>query len=316
MRALRALVVAALLCLVPVPPAHAADLTYDFEDGTAQGWGPRGDGVTVTVTQDAARTGSGGLAVSGRTDTWHGASIAGPFVRGVGYTVTAYARLAAGQPASTLAMTVQRTPTGGETTYERVAAATVTDGAWVRLSGSYLFTAESTDVQLYVESSDATSQYYLDDLVLSPLGDPTREPVTSDFEDGTAQDWSPRASAVLETGTTAHGGTRGLAVAGRSASWDGPALNVLGRMGKGDKYALSAWVRLGPDTASGRLGLSIERRTGGTPSYERVVAPKDVPAGSGSSSRARTRSPTTSTSSASTSSPTPAPSPSTSTTSR
>ncbi|TYB66088.1 1,4-beta-xylanase [Nonomuraea sp. PA05] len=279
MRTLRALVVAALLCLLPVLPAHAADLTYDFEDGTAQGWGPRGGGVTVTVTPDAARTGSGGLAVSGRTATWHGASITGPFVRGVGYTVTAYARLVAGQPASTIAMTVQRTPTGGETTYERVAAATVTDGEWVRLSGSYLFTAESSDVQLYVESSDATSQYLLDDIVLSPLGDPTREPITSDFEDGTAQDWSPRAAAVLENGATAHAGTRGLTVTGRSATWDGPALNVLGRMAKGDKYALSAWVRLGPDTASGRLGLSIERRTGGTPSYERIVAPKDVPAG-------------------------------------
>ncbi|MFD0478979.1 endo-1,4-beta-xylanase [Nonomuraea thailandensis] len=217
--------------------------------------------------------------MSGRTATWHGASIAGPFVRGVGYTVTAYARLAAGQPASTIAMTVQRTPTGGETTYERVAAATVTDGAWVRLSGGYQFTAESTDVQLYVESSDATSRYYLDDIVLSPLGDPTREPITSDFEDGTAQDWSPRASAALAVEPTAHGGAGGLAVTGRSASWDGPALNVLGRMGKGDKYALSAWVRLGPDTPSGRLGLSIERRTGGTPSYERVVAPKDVPVG-------------------------------------
>ncbi|MFC5823795.1 endo-1,4-beta-xylanase [Nonomuraea insulae] len=277
MRTLRALVAAALLCLVPALPAHADDLTYSFEAGTTQGWGPRGDGVSVTVTADAARTGSGGLAVSGRTATWHGASITAPFARGVGYNVTAYARLVAGQPSSTIAMTVQRTPTGGETTYERVAAATVTDGEWVRLAGSYLFTAESTGMQLYVESTDATSQYVLDDIVISPLGDPTREPIVSDFEDGTAQDWSSRAAAVLEPGSVAHSGSRGLTVTGRSASWDGPALNVLGRMGKGDKYDLSVWVRA--DAASGRLGLSIERRSGGTPSYERIVAPKDVPAG-------------------------------------
>ncbi|UBU15879.1 endo-1,4-beta-xylanase [Nonomuraea gerenzanensis] len=279
MRTLRALVAAALLCLLPVLPAHAADRTYDFEDGTTQGWGPRGDGVSVTVTPEAARTGTGGLAVSGRTATWHGASITAPFAEGVGHTVTAYARLAPGQPAGTIAMTVQRTPAGGETTYERVAAATVTDGAWVPLSGGYQLPAGSTDVQLYIESSDATTQYLVDDIVLRPLGDPTREPITSDFEDGTAQSWATRAAAVLEVGTTAHAGARGLTVTGRSASWDGPALNVLGRLGKGDKYALSAWVRLGPDTASGKLGLSIERRTGGTPSYERVVAPKDVPAG-------------------------------------
>ncbi|WP_052423311.1 endo-1,4-beta-xylanase [Nonomuraea candida] len=282
MRALTALLVAVLSCLVTpgLPARAAADLVYDFEDGTTQGWGPRGDGVSVTVSAEAARTGTGGLLTAGRTATWHGASLPAPFARGLGYTVTAYARLAPGQAASTIAMTVQRTPAGGETTYERVAAATVTDGEWVRLSGGYLFTTESTGVQLYVESSDAAAGYHLDDIVITPLGDPTREPITSDFEDGTAQDWSPRASASLSAGTdAAHAGTHALAVTGRSASWDGPARNVLGRMGKGDKYALSAWVRLGPGTASGRLGLSIERRTGGTPTYERVVAPKDVPAG-------------------------------------
>ncbi|SDH02042.1 endo-1,4-beta-xylanase [Nonomuraea jiangxiensis] len=280
MRILRALLVTALLCVVPALPVHAADLTYDFESGTAQGWGPRGDGVSVTVSAAAARTGAGGLLTTGRTATWHGASIPAPFARGIGYQVTAYARLVSGQSAGTIALTVQRTPTGGATTYERVAAATVTDGEWVRLSGSYLFTAESSDLQLYAESSDATTEFFLDDIVISPLGDPTREPVVTGFEDGTAQDWAPRAAALLQPSpAAARTGSGGLAVTGRSASWDGPALNVFGRMGKGDKYSLSAWVRLGPGADAGRLGLSIERRTGGTPSYERVVAPRDVPAG-------------------------------------
>ncbi|MGV9377551.1 endo-1,4-beta-xylanase [Nonomuraea sp. NPDC003707] len=281
MRTLRALVAAALLCLVPALSAHAAaDLTYDFENGTTQGWGPRGGGVSVTVTPDAAHGGTSSLLTTGRTATWHGASISAPFVRGVGYTVTAYARQVSGRPAATIALTVQRTPTGGSTTYERVAAATVTDGGWTRLSGNYLFTAESADVQLYAESSDATGEFYLDDIVVTPLGDPTREPVSSDFEDGTAQDWAPRAAATLQpSAEAAHAGSRSLAVSGRSASWDGPALNVFGRMAKGDKYALSVWVRLGPEATAGRLGLSIERRAGGTPSYERVVSPKDVPAG-------------------------------------
>ncbi|MCK2220065.1 endo-1,4-beta-xylanase [Actinomadura sp. ATCC 31491] len=277
---LRALLAAALLCLAPALPAAAADALYDFEDGTAQGWGPRGDGVSVTVTTGAAHGGTSSLLTTGRTATWQGASLAAPFVKGVTYRVSAYARLVTGQPAATVALTVQRTPAGGETTYERVAAATVADGEWVRLAGTYLFTADSADLQLYAESSDATGQFYLDDVVLSPQGDPTREPIASDFEDGTAQDWSPRASAALASSAdAAHGGTRSLAVTGRSASWDGPALNVLGRMGKGDKYDLSVWVRLGPDTPSGKLGLSVERHTAGTPSYERVVPPTDVPAG-------------------------------------
>ncbi|ETK32345.1 endo-1,4-beta-xylanase [Microbispora sp. ATCC PTA-5024] len=279
---LAALVAALLAAPWAQAPARAAAVqvaAYDFEDGTAQGWGPRG-GATVTVTRDAAHSGSSSLLVTGRTATWEGASITTPFEKGVTYAVTAYARLVSGQPSSTIALTVQRTPDGGDTTYERVAAGTVTDGGWVELSGTYSFGADSTGLQLYAESSDATSQYYIDDVVVTSDTDPTRSGLATDFESGTAQGWSPRASATLTpTADAAHGGGRSLAVTGRSASWDGPAISVLGKMAKGEKYTLSAWVRLGPDTPSGNLGLSIERHTNGTPSYERVAAPTAVPAG-------------------------------------
>ncbi|MEV7803299.1 endo-1,4-beta-xylanase [Microbispora sp. NPDC088329] len=264
-------------------PAGAAAVQvakYDFEDGTAQGWGPRGDGVEVGATSDAAHSGSRSLLTSGRTATWHGASISPPFEKGVTYQVTAYARMVSGEPSSTIALTMQRTPDGGDTTYERVAAATVTDAGWAELSGTYSFGADSTGLQLYAESSEATGKYYIDDIVITSDTDPSRSGLSTDFETGTAQGWSPRASASLTPSTeAAHGGTRSLAVTNRSATWDGPAISVLGKMAKGSKYTLSAWVRLGPDTTAGDLGLSIERRTNGTPSYERVAAPKAVPAG-------------------------------------
>ncbi|WP_049566282.1 endo-1,4-beta-xylanase [Nonomuraea sp. SBT364] len=267
-------VIAALLCLLvaltPVP-ALAADAAYGFEDGTAQGWQPRGDGVTVTATAAAAHTGAAALHVAGRTANWHGASLPGPFEPGVQYTVTAYARLVSGGPA-TVALTVQRTPAGGEATYERVASATVTDTGWTRLSGTYTLAPSSTDVQLYAESADESAAFYLDDIALTALTDPARTPISTDFEDGTAQDWAARGAATLTaTAGSAHAGAHGLAVTGRSASWDGPALNVLGRMAKGDKYALSVWVR-----GTGKLGLSIERRAGDAISYERVVAPAEA----------------------------------------
>lgn len=282
---------AAVLCLFAGLPVVAASATaahaaavqvakYDFEDGTTQGWGPRGDGVEVGAASDAAHSGSRSLLTSGRTATWHGASIGPPFQKGVTYQVTAYARMVSGEPSSTIALTMQRTPDGGETTYERVAAATVTDGGWAELSGTYSFSADSTGLELYAESSEATASYYIDDIVITSDTDPTRSGLSTDFETGTAQGWSPRAAASL-TATTdvAHGGAGSLAVTNRSDTWDGPAISVLGKMAKGSKYTLSAWVRLGPDTSSGNLGLSIERRTNGTPSYERVAAPKAIPAG-------------------------------------
>ncbi|MEU8384096.1 endo-1,4-beta-xylanase, partial [Streptosporangium sp. NPDC048865] len=71
-------------------------------------------------------------------------------------------------------------------------------------------------------------------------------------------------------------GSYGLGVTNRQASWDGPSRDVLGRMAKGAKYTLSVWVR----TAEAQsLGLSVERRQGGTPAYERVAAPRTLAAG-------------------------------------
>ena len=295
MRLSRTWAAAVLLCLplsVLSPPAAqaAAQRTaawaaapiadYDFEDGTTQGWAPRGSGVAVRVAPDMAHTGSASLLTTGRTETWHGAAIAPPLEKGVTYSVTAYARLAAGQPSSTIALTVQRTPTGGTDAYERVGAGTVTDSAWVEITGTYTYTTDSTALQLYAESSDATGAYHLDDITITSDTDPGQSGVTSDFESGTAQGWSPRGSASLTVSTAqAHGGTASLLATGRSASWDGPSLKVLGKMTKGSKYALSVWVRLGPDTDTGDLGMSVERGLAGTAGYDRVVAPAAITAG-------------------------------------
>jgi hypothetical protein len=49
-------------------------LTAGFEEGT-DGWAARGDGVTVTRSTAAARTGSASLLVTGRTQPWHGATV-------------------------------------------------------------------------------------------------------------------------------------------------------------------------------------------------------------------------------------------------
>ncbi|MFJ2033326.1 endo-1,4-beta-xylanase [Streptosporangium sp. NPDC087985] len=278
MRTLRPWVTAVLLCLAMlVVPGHAQAAqiaTYDFENGT-QGWGPRGDGVSVTVSSVMAHSGSGSLLTSGRTASWQGATITPPFEKGVTYAVTAFARAVSGQ--STVAMTVQRTPAGGSVTYERVAAATVGDTDWAELSGEYTFTEDSTDLQLYVESSDPTARYYLDDITITSQADPGQTGVTTDFETGTTQGWKARASAQLSAvASAARQGSYGLAVSDRAASWDGPSLNVLGKMTKGAKYAVSLWVRPEADTS---LGVSVERRSAGEPSYDRVAAPREIRAG-------------------------------------
>ncbi|WP_214108456.1 endo-1,4-beta-xylanase [Acrocarpospora catenulata] len=268
----------ALLAGLLTPPALAAPTTiatYTFESGT-QGWAPRGGGVLVVTTTDAFHSGAQALQVSGRSANWQGTSITPPFEKGITYNVTAWARALPGQPSSTVALTMERTPSGGSTTYERVAAATVTDAGWVELTGAYSYSVDST-LNLYFESSGDTVAFYLDDVVITSDSDPATSGLVTDFETGTAQGWAARGSATLAAATdAAHTGSYGLSATNRSASWDGPARNILGKMAKGNKYALEVWVR---SAAAQNLGLSIERRIGGTPSYERVVAPVAVTPG-------------------------------------
>jgi endo-1,4-beta-xylanase len=278
MRSRLAWLIALVLLVGSAQAADAAEIArYGFEGGTVQGWQPRGDGVSLAVSEGQAHSGQASLLVTGRSANWQGAAITGPFEQGVSYRVSAWVRQVSGS--STLALTVQRTTADGTTVFERVAAATADGSGWTELSGAYSYTGDSSGITLYAESSDATAAYHLDDIVIAADTDPTTSGLTSDFESG-AQGWASRASATVGVTTEqAHGGTRSLSVTGRTASWDGPHRTILGTMAKGSKYTLEVWVRLGPGVASGNLGLSIERRLNGTPSYERVVSPKAVPAG-------------------------------------
>ncbi|OKI35290.1 hypothetical protein A6A25_24425 [Saccharothrix sp. CB00851] len=103
--------------------------------------------------------------------------------------------------------------------------------------------------------------------------------VSSTFDDGTAQGWTPRASeAVAPSTAVARSGTHSLAVTGRDQSWQGPTLNLLDQAQKGIRYDLSVWVRLAAGEAATQARLSVERRTAGTPSYDQVVGDTAVTA--------------------------------------
>src|SRR5690606_33201250 len=129
------------LSLLTAPVAQAQTvvvISSDFEDGTTQGWAPRA-GETVTVTAAAARSGEFGLSVTDRTQTWEGPTrdLLGVAEAGVGYDFSGWVRLAAGEAATQLRMSVER-QWQGEASFETVVGdATVTDGDWVRLAGSY-----------------------------------------------------------------------------------------------------------------------------------------------------------------------------------
>ncbi|WP_196250734.1 endo-1,4-beta-xylanase [Cellulomonas sp. JZ18] len=150
----------------PGPTGPEAVLASDFETGTAP-WVARGDAnVTVERTTTAARSGTGSLLVSGRSANWHGVQtpINGLFVEGATYDVSAWVRLAPGQDDTTLKFSVAEQP---QAFVQVNAPVTVTDDAWVQLSGTYTRNAGVTGGDLYIEAASATASFLVDDVVIT-----------------------------------------------------------------------------------------------------------------------------------------------------
>ena len=107
------------------------------------------------------------MKTTGRTANWNGPSLNATaiLVKGATYQITGYAKLVKRENASNLKFTVQRQPEGADTAYDQVnAPIAVTDADWVKLEGEYSYEGNATELQLYAESDDAASEFYLDDI--------------------------------------------------------------------------------------------------------------------------------------------------------
>lgn len=275
-----------LILLIPAPPEEPEEpsglvVENDFEDGTTQGWSPRGGSVVLEVSTEAAYNGNAGLKVTGRTSGWHGASLdlSSLVLPGAVYEFTAYAKLVEGQAATNLTMTVQRSDSEGNTYYEWVDSASA-DAAWVELKGSYTFTDGGNGLLVYIEAQEATAEYYIDDfsILMTSPPPPDQSGITSDFEDGTTQGWSSRIGVeVLEaTSLDAHDGLYSLQTTGREHTYGGPSLDILGKMHRSSRYFISVWAKLLPGEADCNLRVSIQRSSGGVTNYDTIVSDTPV----------------------------------------
>lgn len=166
-------------------PPDNSGFSSNFEDGTAQGWVSRGGGlpVVITPTQADAHTGAWSVLVTGRTDVWNGPTrdITGKMCNGSQYWVEAWVKMAPGQPAASLNMSLQYTDLAGTVHFPSVVSAQVTDGAWVRLKAKpYTFSGAYSNLQIYIQSNDnATAEFYVDDVSVTFLPPPVIENIPS-----------------------------------------------------------------------------------------------------------------------------------------
>jgi endo-1,4-beta-xylanase len=172
--ALLAAATAALAALAAVLPAGTGAaqepepveiVSSTFEDGTAQGWAARG-GETVAPTTETAHSGTGSLAVTGRTQTWEGPAleVTDAFTPGDRYTITAWVRLASGGAGTDTARVSVEQHLDGTPSYHTAGSAEVSDGEWTRLTGTFTLSAEAEYLALYLETASATDGFYLDDV--------------------------------------------------------------------------------------------------------------------------------------------------------
>lgn len=156
------------------PSEELERIATDFEDGTVQGWQPRGGSVILSASGDAAYSGEYGLKVEGRTQGWNGPTFNVTNFMQVGktYSITAWVRLPAGSSASSVAMLVERT-TDGTPYYESVTSKTATDSGWVKLSGEYTLKNPVSNAGVYFESFDnPTLSFYVDEFIIERVPDP------------------------------------------------------------------------------------------------------------------------------------------------
>ncbi len=178
----------AVLLLLPLltpaeRSARAADdgavLNAGFEDGTAMGWYGRGGVEELTATAAAAHSGSYGLEIKGRTQSWHGPQheLTPVLEKGRSYTISAWLRLPEGAPSTAISMSVQQSTYGKDNEYKALTSQTISADKWTELKADYVLTDSLDSAALYFEAgSSASASFYLDDVVIQPT--PVKEPIS------------------------------------------------------------------------------------------------------------------------------------------
>ena len=152
------------------PDADGNYFKSTFESGT-DGWSERGD-ASVSTDSSNYYSGKKSLYVTGRTDNWHGASIAlnsDAFVGGNTYSFSTGVLQKSGSSVD-MQLTLQY-KLNGEDNYDQIASATVKSGEWTKLENtSFTIPSGASDLLLYVEAPDSLTDFYIDEAQGSKSG--------------------------------------------------------------------------------------------------------------------------------------------------
>jgi endo-1,4-beta-xylanase len=243
--------------------------TYNFDDGTADGWVSFYGASTPVASTAATYTGSYSLltATAPTTDS-SGNAHGGPSINlsslllpGATYTITGWVQLAAGNSSGNANFSMVQVDSSG-TNYKTIGnyEVAVTDSGWAQIGGTYTPTTTTTSLTLYAQLIGGTTSegFYLDDVVITETAPPpSGATIATYLFNGSTDNWFPFGSPTLAAMTSPladpNGNTTSLLVSNRTQSWMGPALNLLGvnNMVAGATYQITAYVMLATDDTTG-----------------------------------------------------------------
>lgn len=137
----------------------------DFEDDT-DSWAARGD-ASIKTDSSKIYDGNNSLYVTGRTNSWNGAARSlnsSVFVPGNSYSFSVMA-MQNETASEDFKLTLQYTK-DGEENYDTIATAAGAKGEWVQLANtSYTIPSGATNLLIYVETDDSTTNFYMDEAI-------------------------------------------------------------------------------------------------------------------------------------------------------
>ena len=147
-----------------VQPDKDGNYFYDTFESGAGNWEGRGDASVKTDSSNYV-AGSKSLAVTGRTDYWHGAAInldSDAFVAGGTYSFSTGVLQRSGS-AVEMKMTLQYS-LNGEENYDEVASVTAKSDEWTKLENTaYTIPSGASNLVLYVEAPESLTDFYIDE---------------------------------------------------------------------------------------------------------------------------------------------------------
>ena len=172
-------------------------------EGSTDDFTGRGS-AKVASSSDTSFVGNSSLYVSGRESAWNGATYSlspRAFKAGTEYSFSAIVKYTDGPATDKFHFTMQYDDASGTANYVKIATETVKKGEWTQLANKNFKIPEgATSVQIYVETDDSTTSFYVDEVIGAVAGTGIKGPEKSNDDPGDTTNLYPSVQTQVKNG--------------------------------------------------------------------------------------------------------------------